>query len=140
MCGSQQTVENSSRDGNTRPTTSLLQNLYASQKATVRTAHGRLDWFKIGKEVHQNYIFSPCLFNICAEHIVWNVGLDEVQVGIRLLGGISVTSGITLPASCKTCMAGKKQQLERTWKNGLVQNWKRSMLRLSPCLFNLHAD
>ena len=58
-CGSQQTVENSSRDGNTRPP-DLLRNLYAGQEATVRTGHGTTDWFQIGKGVRQGCILSPC--------------------------------------------------------------------------------
>ena len=68
-CGSQKTVENSERDGNTRPPDFLLRNLYAGQEATVRTGHGTTDWFQIGKGVHQGYILSPCLFNLYAEYI-----------------------------------------------------------------------
>ena len=60
LCGSQQTVENSSRDGNTTPLTCLLRNLYAGQEATVRTGHGTTDWFQIGKGVHQGCILSAC--------------------------------------------------------------------------------
>ena len=55
----------------------LLRNQYAGQEATVRTGHGKKDWFKIGKVVHQGCILSPCLFNLCAEDIMWNAGLDE---------------------------------------------------------------
>ena len=62
--------------------TCLLKNLYAGQEATVRTGHGLMDWFQIGKGVHQGCIFSPCLFNFYAEYIVQNVSLDEAQVGI----------------------------------------------------------
>ena len=82
-CGSQQTVENSSRDGNTRPP-DLLRNLYAGQEATVRTGHGTTDWFQIGKGIRQGYILSPCLFNFYAEYIMRNVGLDEAQAGIKI--------------------------------------------------------
>ena len=60
-------LENSSRDGNTRHLTCLLRNLYAWQEAAVRTKHGMTDWFKIGKEVCQGYLLSPCLFNLHAE-------------------------------------------------------------------------
>ena len=63
MCGSQETVENSERDGNTRPTDLPLGNLYAGQEATVRTGHGTTDWFQIGKGLHQGCILSPHLFN-----------------------------------------------------------------------------
>ena len=69
-CGSQQTVENSERDGNTRHLTCLQRNLYAGQEATVRTGHGTTDWFQIAKGVHQGCILSPCLFNLYAEYIM----------------------------------------------------------------------
>ena len=64
--------------------TCLLRNLYAGQEATVRTRHGTMDWFHFGKEVHQGYILSPCLFNLYAELIVRNSGLDESQAGIKI--------------------------------------------------------
>ena len=64
----------------------LLRNLYASQEATVRTEHGTMDWFKLGKEVHQGCILSHCLFNLYAEYLMWNARLDEVQAGIKTAG------------------------------------------------------
>ena len=60
----------------------LLRNLYAGQEATVRTGLGTTDWFQISKGVHQGYILSPCLFNLYAEHVMRNAGLDETQAGI----------------------------------------------------------
>ena len=86
VCGSQQTVENSSRDGNTDHLTCLLRNLYAGQKTTVRTRYGITDWFQIGKGVHQDCILSPCLFNLYAEYILQNARLDEAQAGIKIAG------------------------------------------------------
>ena len=65
--------------------TCLLRNLYAGQEATVRTGHGT-DWFQIGKGVHQGCILSPCLFNLYAEYITKNAGLDEAQAGIKTAG------------------------------------------------------
>ena len=62
----------------------LLRNLYAGQEATVRTGHETTDWFQIGKGVCQGYILSPCLFNLYAEYIVRNAGLEEVQAGIKI--------------------------------------------------------
>ena len=62
----------------------LLRNLYAGQEATVRTGHGTMDWLKIGKGVHQDYILSPCLFNLYTEYIMQNAGLDESQAGIKI--------------------------------------------------------
>ena len=69
------------------PVTYLLRNLYVDQEATVITGHGRIDWFQIGKEVHQGYILSPCLFNLYAEYIMRNARLDEAQAGIKIAGG-----------------------------------------------------
>ena len=64
--------------------TCLLRNLYADQEATVRTGHGTTEWFQIGKGVRQGYILSPCLFNLYAEYIMRNAGLDEAQAGIKI--------------------------------------------------------
>ena len=64
--------------------TCLLRNLYAGQEATVRTGLGTTDWFQIGRGVHQGCILSPCLFNLYAEHIKRNAGLDEAQAGIKI--------------------------------------------------------
>ena len=66
--------------------TCLLRNLYAGQKATVRTEHGTIDWFQIRKGVHQGCILSPCLFNLYAEYIMRNAGLEEAQAGIKTTG------------------------------------------------------
>ena len=67
--------------------TCLLRNLYAGQEATVRTGHGTMDWFQIGKGVQQGCILSPCLFNLYAEYITRNAGLEEAQAGIKIAGG-----------------------------------------------------
>ena len=64
--------------------TCLLKNLYAGQEATVRTGHGTTDWFQIGKGVCQRCILSPCLFNLHAEYIMRNAGLEEAQAGIKI--------------------------------------------------------
>ena len=66
--------------------TCLLRNLYAGQEATVRTGHGTTDWFQLRKRVHQGCILSPCLFNLHAEYIIKNAGLDEPQAGIQIAG------------------------------------------------------
>ena len=66
--------------------TFLLRNLYAGQEARVRTGHGTTDWFQIGKGVYQEYILSPCLFNLHAEYIMRNAGLDKAQEGIKIAG------------------------------------------------------
>ena len=86
LCGSQQTVEYYSKDGNTRPPACLLRNLYAGQEAAIRTRHGTADWSQIRKAVHKTVhkaVYSPCLFNLCRVHHVkcqagwstsWNQG------------------------------------------------------------------
>ena len=66
--------------------TCLLRKLYAGQEATVGTGRGTTDWFKIGKGVHQGCMLSPCLFNLYAEYIMRNAGLDEAQAGIKIAG------------------------------------------------------
>ena len=74
----------------------FLRNLYAGQETTVRTGHGTTDWFQIGKGAHQGYILSLCLFNLHAEYIMRNTGLDEAQAGIKMLGEISITSDMQM--------------------------------------------
>ena len=66
--------------------TCLLRNLFAAQEATVRTEHGTTEWFQIGKGVRQGFILSPCLFNLYAEYIMRNTGLEEAQSGIKIAG------------------------------------------------------
>ena len=79
-------MENSPRDGNTRPPACLLRNLNAGKETTVRTGHETTDWFQIGKGVHQGCILSLCLFNLYAEYIMRNAGLEEAQAGIKIAG------------------------------------------------------
>ena len=83
--------------------TCLLTNLYAGQEVTVNTGHGAIDWFKIGKGVHQSCILSPCLFNFYAEYIMRNARLDEAQAGIKIAGRNIKTSDMqmTLPLQQK---------------------------------------
>ena len=66
--------------------TCLLRNLYAGQEATVTTGHGTMDWFQTGKRVHQGCTLSPCLFNLYAEYIMRNAGLEETEAGIKTAG------------------------------------------------------
>ena len=76
--------------------TCLLRNLYVGQEAAVRTGHGTTDWFQIGKGVCQGCVLSPCLFNLYAEYIMRNAGLEETQLESRLLGEISITSDMQM--------------------------------------------
>ena len=88
--------------------TCLLKNLYAGQEATLRTGHGTTDWFQIGKGVCQGCILSPCLFNLYAEYIMRNAGLEEAQAGIKI-----VKRNINLRyADDTTLMAESEEELE----------------------------
>ena len=82
--------------------TCLLRNLYAGQEATVRTGHGTIDWFQIGKGVHQRCILSPCLFILYAEYIMRNAGLVKAQAGINIarrnINNLRYADGTTLMA------------------------------------------
>ena len=89
--------------------TCLLRNLYADQEATVRTGHGTTDWFQIGKGVLQGCILSPCLFNLYAENITRNTGLDEAQAGIKIAGR-NITN--LKCADDTTLMAENKEELK----------------------------
>ena len=83
--------------------TYLQRNLYAGQEATVRAGHETTDWFQIGKGVCQSYILSPCLFNVYAEYIMCNAGLDDSEAGIRIarrnINILRYVDGTTLRAS-----------------------------------------
>ena len=73
-----------------------LRNLYAGQEGTVKTEHGTIDWFQIGKGVHQGCMLSPCLFNLHTKYIMQNARLDEAQAGIKIAGKISITSDMQM--------------------------------------------
>ena len=90
--------------------TCLLRNPYAGQEATVRTGHGTTDWFQIGKGVYlQGCILSPCLFNLYAEYIMRNAGLEEAQAGIKISG--RNTNNLRY-ADDTTLMAESEEELE----------------------------
>ena len=84
LCGSQQTVKNSPRDGSTGPPYLLPEKSLCRLRSTIRTGHGTTDWFQIRKGIHQGCIVLPCLFNFYAEYIMQNAGLDEIQAGIKI--------------------------------------------------------
>ena len=90
--------------------TLLLRNLYVSQEAEFKTGHETMDWFKIGKGVHQGCILSSCLFNLYAEYIMQNVGLNEAQLGSKLPGDISITSDMLMVQT--TLMEESKEELK----------------------------
>ena len=90
-----------------------LKNLYAGQEATVRTGHGTTDWFQIGKGVCQSCILSPCLFNLYAEYIMRNAGLEETEAGIKIARRISITSDMQMTPPYGRKGRGTKEMKER---------------------------
>ena len=104
--------------------TCLLRNLYAVQEATVRTRHGT-DWFQIGKGVRQGCILSPCLFNLHAEYITWNVGLNEEQSGIKARRNINNLRY----ADDTTLMAEKEEELKSLLMKVKEESEKKSWLK-----------
>ena len=111
--------------------TCLLRNLYAGQEATVRTGHRTTDWFQRGKGVRQGYILSPCLFNLYAEYIMRNTGLDEAQAGIKIAGRninkLRYADGTTLMAESeelKSLLMKVKQESEKVGLKFNIQKTK----------------
>ena len=100
-----------------------MRNLYAGQEARVRTGHGTTDWFHIGKGIQQGCILSPCLFNLYAEYIMRNAGLDEAQPGIKIAGRIinnfRYADDTTLMADSeeelKSLLMKVKEESEKSW-------------------------
>ena len=110
----------------------LLRNLYASQEATVRTEHGTTDWFQTGKGVRQGFILSPCLFNLYAEYIMQNAGLDEAQAGIKIAGrninNLKYADDTTLMAESKeelkSLLIKVKEEIEKVGLNSTFKKLK----------------
>ena len=124
--------------------TCLLRSLYAGQKAIVRTRHGTTNWFQVGKGVHQGCILSPCLFNLYAEYIMQNAGLDKAQAGIKT-AGISINN--LRYADDTTLMAESEEELknllmkikEKSEKAGLKPKVKKKKGRSWQPISSLHG-
>ena len=135
-------MENSERYGNTRPP---HRNLSAGQETTVRTGHGATDWFQIGKGVRRDCILSPCLFNLYAEYITRNVGLEEAQAGIKIarrnINNLRYADDTTL-------MAGSEKELksllmkvkEESGKVGLKLNTQKTKIMASGPITSWEID
>ena len=106
--------------------TCLLQNLYAGQEATIRARPGTMDWFQIGKRVHQGFILSPCLFNLYAKYIIQNTGLDEAQAEISIRGrninNLRDADDTTLMAESEELKSFLMKVTEESEKAGLKLN------------------
>ena len=124
--------------------TCLLRNLHAGQEATVRTGHGTTDWFQVGKGVHQGCILSPCLFNLYAEYIIRNVGLDEAQAGIKISGrniyNFIYADDTTLMAESEELKSLLMKVKEESEKVGLKLNIEKSKIMASGPITSWQID
>ena len=115
--------------------TCLLRNLYVGQEATVRTGHGTTDWFQIRKGVCQGCILSPCLFNLYAEYIMRNTGLDETQAGIknarRNINNLRYVDDITLMAESEEEVKSLLMKVKESKKVGLKLNIQKAKIMAS---------
>ena len=125
--------------------TCLLRNLYAGQKATVRTGHGTTNWFQIGKGVRQGCILSPCLFNFYAEYIMRNAGLEETQAGIKIAGrnvnSLRYADDITLMAESEEELKSLLMKVkEESEKVGLMLNIQKTKIMASGPITSWQTD
>ena len=115
--------------------THLLRNLYAGQEATVRTGHGTADWFQRGKGVRQGCILSPCLFNLYAEYIMRNFGLEEAQAGIKIarrnINNLRCADNTTLMAESEELKRLLMKVKEENEKVGLKLNIQKTKIMAS---------
>ena len=123
----------------------LLRNLYAGQESTVRTGHGTIDWFQIGKGVRQGCIWSLCLFNLYAEYIMRNVGLDEAQAGIKIAGrninNLRYADDTTLMAETKEELKSLLMKVkEESEKVGLELNIQKTKIMASGPITSWQID
>ena len=123
----------------------LLRNLYAGQEAAVRTGHGTTDWFQIGKGVCQGYILSPCLFNLYAEYLMRNAGLEEAQARIKIarrnINNLRYTDGITLMAESEEELKSLLMKVkEQSKKVGLKLNIQKTKIMASGPITSWQID
>ena len=133
------------KDGNTKPSTCLLRNLYTGKEATARTGHGATDWFQIGKGVCQGCILSHKLFNLCAEYIMKNAGLEEAQAGIKIAGrntnNFRYTDVTTLMAESEEALKSLLMKVkEESEKVGLKLNIQKSKIMASDPITSWQPD
>ena len=124
--------------------TCLLRNLYAGQEATVRTGHGTTEWVQIGKGVCQGCILSTCLFNLYAEYIMRNAGLDEAQVGIKIAGrninNFRYADDTTLMVESKELKGLLMKVKEESEKVGLKLNIQKTKIMAWRLVPSLHGQ
>ena len=124
--------------------TCLLRNLYAGKEATLRTGHGKTDWFHIGKGVHQGCILSPCLFNLYAEYIMRNAGLEEAQAGIKIAGrninNLRYADDTTLMEESEELKRLLMKVKEESEKDGLKLNMQKTKIMASVPITSWQID
>ena len=124
--------------------TCLLRNLYAGQEARVRTGYGTTEWFQVGEGVHQGCILSPCLFNLYAESIMRNAGLEEAQAGIKIAGRninhLSYADDITLMAESEELMSLLIKVKQESGKVGLKLNIQKTKIISSSPIASWQID
>ena len=124
--------------------TCLLRNTYAGQEATVRTGRGITDWLQIGKEVRQDCILSPCLFNLYAEYIMRNAGLEEAQAGIKIAGGnnnnLRYADDTTLMAESEELKSLMMKVKDESEKDGLKLNIQKTKIMASGPITSWQID
>ena len=124
--------------------TCLLRNLYACQEATVKTGHGTTDWFQIQKGVHQGCILSPCLFNLYAEYIMRNGGLEEAQAGIKITGrninNLRYSDDTSLMAESEELKSLLMKVKEESEKVGLKLNIQKTKIMASSPITSWQID
>ena len=125
--------------------TCLLRNLYAGQEATVRTGHGKTDWLQIGKGVCEGSILSPCLFNLYAEYIVRNAGLEEAQAGIKIarrnINNLTYADDITLTLESEEELESLLMKVkEESEKVGLKLNIQKTQIMASGPITSWQID
>ena len=137
-------MKNSESDGNTGLPDLPLEKLYASQEATIRTGHGTTDWFQIGKGVRQGCILSPCLFNLYAEYIMRNAGLEEAQAGIKTAGrninNLRYSDDTTLMAESEEELTSLLKVKEESEKVGLKLNIQKTKIMASGPITSWEID
>ena len=124
--------------------TCLMRHLYAGQEATVRTGHGTTNWFQIGKGVHQGCILSPCFFNLYAEYIMRNTGLEEAQAGIRIarrnINNLRYADDTTLMVESEELMSHLMKVKEKSEKVGLKLNIQKTKIMVSGPITSWQID
>ena len=125
--------------------TCLLRNLYTGQEATVRIGHGTTDWFQIGKGVRQGYILSPCLFNLYAEYLMRNIGLEEAQAGIKISGrninNLRYADDITFMAESEEELKSLLMEVKEESENvGLKHNIQKTKIMASGPITSWQID